>query len=78
MDLNKTCSNDNSPLSKIDQLIDVISRHKLSSFMNIFSIYNQIRMALEDEENTTFMIEKGIYYYKVIPFYLKNARLTYQ
>ena len=35
-------------------------------------------MALEDEELTTFRTPKGIYYYKVMPFGLKNAGATYQ
>ena len=32
----------------------------------------------DDQENITFIIERGIYYYKVIPFGLKNAGTTYQ
>ncbi|KAM1285109.1 hypothetical protein ACFX2I_027920 [Malus domestica] len=35
-------------------------------------------MAPEDEELTAFHTPKGIYYYKVIPFSLKNAGATYQ
>lgn len=46
--------------------------------MDTFSGYNQIRMASEDEENMAFMTDKGTYYYKVIPFGLKNAGTTYQ
>ncbi|KAA0062876.1 uncharacterized protein E5676_scaffold387G00070 [Cucumis melo var. makuwa] len=38
----------------------------------------QIRMALADEEKTTFQTSKGIYCYKVVPFGLKNAGATYQ
>ena len=40
--------------------------------------YNQIRMAPEDERLTVFRTPKGIYYYKVMPFGLKNAGATYQ
>ncbi|KAA0031643.1 uncharacterized protein E5676_scaffold409G00730 [Cucumis melo var. makuwa] len=40
--------------------------------------YNQIRMALSDEEMTAFRTPKGIYYYKVMPFGLKNVGTTYQ
>ena len=46
--------------------------------MDAFLGYNQIRMALEDEECTTFIIERGLYCYKVMPFDLKNAGATYQ
>ena len=35
-------------------------------------------MNKEDRIHTAFIIEKGIYCYKVIPFGLKNARATYQ
>ncbi|XP_060211682.1 uncharacterized protein LOC132639233 [Lycium barbarum] len=35
-------------------------------------------MAPKDEELTTFRTPKGIYYYKVMPFSLKNTGATYQ
>ena len=77
-DLNKACPKDSFPLLKIDQLVDATSGHKLLSFMDAFSGYNQIRMAPEDEERTAFITEKGLYCYKVMPFGLKNAGATYQ
>ncbi|XP_057962379.1 uncharacterized protein LOC131153951 [Malania oleifera] len=43
-----------------------------------FSGYNQIRMAPEDKEKTTFITLWGTFYYKVMPFGLKNAGATYQ
>ena len=46
--------------------------------MDAFSGYNQIRMSEEDEEKTAFVTSQGLYYYKVMPFGLKNARATYQ
>lgn len=53
------------------------SENKLLSFMEVFSRYNQIRIIPKDEKNMAFMIEKGIYYYKVMPFDLKNVGVTY-
>ena len=47
-DLNKACPKDSFPLPRIDQLVDSIAGHKLLSFMDAFSGYNQIFM---DEEN---------------------------
>ena len=35
-------------------------------------------MAPKDEKNTSFIINQGTYYYKVMPFGLKNAGTTYQ
>ena len=35
-------------------------------------------MSEEDQEKTTFITRQGLYYYKVMPFGLKNVRATYQ
>ncbi|KAM2686118.1 hypothetical protein EV2_009050 [Malus domestica] len=59
-------------------MVDATTGHEALSFMDSFSGYNQIRMALEDEELTAFRTPKGIYCYKVMPFGLKNAGATYQ
>lgn len=77
-DLNKACSKDSFPLPRIDQLVDSTSRHKLLTFMDAFSGYNQIKMAKEDQEKTALIISQGLYCYKVMPFGLKNAGVTYQ
>ena len=54
-DLNKTCPKDSFPLPRIDQLVDSTARHKLLMFMDAFLRYNQIRMAEEDQEKTSFI-----------------------
>ncbi|CAL8112506.1 unnamed protein product [Prunus armeniaca] len=77
-DLNKACPNDNFPLPRIDQLIDTTSGNQLLNFMDTSSSYNQIMMHEDDKVKTSFIIEKGTYCYKVIPFGLKNAGATYQ
>ena len=76
--LNKACLKDSYPLSKIDQLVDATSGHELLTFMDAFFDYNQIRMASEDEEKTTFITDRDLFYYRVMPFGLKNAGTTYQ
>ena len=48
------------------------------SFIDGFSRYNQILMAPEDMEKTTFITKWGTYYYRIMPFGLKNAGATYQ
>ena len=77
-DLNSACPKDNFPLSRIDRLMDLTAGHKLLTFMDAFSGYNQIQMVEEDQEKTAFVTNQGLYCYKVIPFILKNAGTTYQ
>ena len=47
-DLNKVYSKDSFPLPWIDQLVDSTAGHKLLTFMDAFSRYNQIKVAEED------------------------------
>ena len=77
-DLNKACPKDSFPLPRIDQLVDSIARHKLLSFVDAFSGYNQILMNEDNQEKTSFVTSQGLYCYKVMPFGLKNAEATYQ
>ena len=77
-DLNKVSPKDDFLLPHIDVLIDNTAGHALLSFMDGFSGYNQIQMALEDLEKTSFITPWGTYCYKVMPFGLKNASATYQ
>jgi ribonuclease HI len=77
-DLNKACPKDSFPLPRIDLLVDSTSGHNLLSFMDAFSGYNQIRMHEFDQEATSFITDRGLYCYKVMPFGLKNAGATYQ
>ncbi|CAL8091070.1 unnamed protein product [Prunus armeniaca] len=77
-DLNKACPKDNFPLPRIDQLVDSTSGNQLLSFMDAYSGYNQIMMHEDDKAKTSFIIERGTYCYKVMPFGLKNAGATYQ
>ena len=77
-DLNKACPKDNYPLPRVDILVDSTAQHQLLSFMDVFSDYNQIRMDEVDQEETPFVTSQGLFYYKVMPFGLKNASTTYQ
>ena len=47
-DLNKAYPKDSFPLPRIDQLVDSTAGHKLLTFMDAFSGYNQIKMVEED------------------------------
>ena len=48
IDLNKACPKDSFLLPRIEQLVDSIVGHKLLSFMDALSGYNQIMMDEED------------------------------
>ncbi|RDX89565.1 hypothetical protein CR513_28698, partial [Mucuna pruriens] len=54
-DLNRASPKDNFPLLHIDMLVDNTAQHAMYSFMDGFYGYNQIRMAEEDREKTTFI-----------------------
>ena len=48
------------------------------SFLDAFQGYHQIPLALDDQEEITFVTPTRNYHYKVMPFELKNAGSTYQ
>ena len=77
-DLNQACLKDSFLLPRIDQLVDSIDGHKLLTFMDAFSGYNQMLMAEEDQEKTAFVTSQRLYCYRVMPFGLKNVGATYQ
>ena len=60
-DLNKACPKDSFPLLRIDQLVHLTTGHKLLSFMDAFSGYNQILMDEDDQEKTSFITSQGLY-----------------
>lgn len=71
MILNKSCSNDSFLIRIVDQLVNAIPRHGMLRFMDAFLGYNQIIMHEIDQENTSFIINLGLYGYKVMLFGLK-------
>ncbi|GAU31019.1 hypothetical protein TSUD_214550 [Trifolium subterraneum] len=77
-DLNRASPKDDFPLPHIDVLVDSTAKSKVFSFMDGFSGYNQIKMAVEDREKTAFITPWGTFCYKVMPFGLTNAGATYQ
>uniref|UniRef100_A0A5B7BB47 Reverse transcriptase domain-containing protein n=1 Tax=Davidia involucrata TaxID=16924 RepID=A0A5B7BB47_DAVIN len=77
-DLNKACPKDSFPVPRIDQLVDATAGHQLLTFMDAYSGYNQIQMYQSDQEKTSFITDRGLYCYQVMPFGLKNAGATYQ
>ena len=77
-DLNRASPKHNFPLPHINVLVDNTTIFSLCSFMDRFSSYNQIKMALEDMEKATFITLWGTFCYKVMSFGLKNVGTTYR
>ncbi|KAL2253428.1 UNVERIFIED_CONTAM: Retrovirus-related Pol polyprotein from transposon 17.6 [Sesamum indicum] len=77
-DLNKACPKDPYSLPRIDVLVDSIAGYKIFSMMDAYQGYHQIYMATEDRIKTSFVTDRGIFCYNVMPFGLKNAGATYQ
>ena len=77
-DLNKACPKDSYLLSKINKLVDTTDRHASLSSMDAFSGYHQMPLCPENQEKTTFTMNRGLHCYKMMPFGLKNAGATYQ
>ena len=77
-DLNKACPSDPFALPRIDQITDATTGCARLSFLDAYSGYHQIKMAVKDQEKTTFITPFGALCYVSMPFGLKSAQTTYQ
>ncbi|GJT65214.1 reverse transcriptase domain-containing protein [Tanacetum coccineum] len=76
--LNNATWKDYFPLPFIDQMLERLAGHEYYCFLDGFSRYFQILIALEDQEKTTFNCPYGTMAYKRMPFGLCNAPTTFQ
>ena len=76
--LNKATRKDHFPLPFIDQMLDSLAGHDFYCFLDGYSGYNQIAIAPEDQEKTTFTCPYGTFAYRRMPFGLCNAPATFQ
>jgi hypothetical protein len=76
--LNKACPKDEYSLPRICQIVDFTTSCELLSFLDAYSGYHQISLAVDDEEKTTFITSFGIFCYTKMAFGLKNGGATYQ
>src|SRR3954469_25939453 len=76
--LNKACPQDPFPLPRIDQIVDSTAECDLLCFLDAFSGYHKIKMAVEDIEKTAFLTSCWVYCYTCMPFGLRNAGATFQ
>ena len=76
--LNTVTRNDHFPMSFIDQMLDRLAGHPHFCFLNGYFGYNQISIAPEDQEKTTFTCPFGTFAFRRMPFGLCNAPGTFQ
>ncbi|GJR39048.1 reverse transcriptase domain-containing protein [Tanacetum coccineum] len=76
--LNDVTRKDHFPLLFIDQMLEHLSRNEFYCFLDGFSGFFQIPIALEDQEKTTFTCPYETFDYRRMPFGLCNAPATFQ
>ena len=76
--LNTTTRKDHYPLPFIDKMLDRLAGHPYFYFLDGHSGYNQISIALKDQEKTTFTCPYGIFAFRRMQFRLCNASSTFQ
>ena len=76
--LNTATRKDHYPLPFIDQMLDKLARHYHYCFLDGYSGYNQIAIALEDQEKSTFTCPYGTFAFRRMPFGLCNAPAIFQ
>ncbi|XP_050154241.1 uncharacterized protein LOC126628547 [Malus sylvestris] len=76
--INSTTCKDHFPVSFIDQMLERLASHSHYCFLDGYSGYNQIAVAPEDQEKTTFTCPFGTFAYRRMPFGLCNAPATFQ
>jgi hypothetical protein len=76
--LNKVTRKDHFPLPFIDQKLERLVGHSYYCFLDGYSGYNQIAIASEDQDKTTFTCPFGTFAYRRMPFGLCNAPATFQ
>ena len=76
--LNTATRKDHFPLPFIDQMLDRLAGHPHFYFLDGYSGYNQIAIASEDQEKTTFTCPFGTFAFRRMSFGLCNAPATFQ
>ncbi|XP_016689321.1 uncharacterized protein [Gossypium hirsutum] len=76
--LNKGTRKEHFLLPFIDQVLDRLARKAFYYFLNGYSGYNQIAIAPNDQEKTTFTCPYDTFAFRWMPFRLCNAPTTFQ
>ncbi|XP_070010283.1 uncharacterized protein [Nicotiana sylvestris] len=76
--LNLATRKDHFPLPFIDQMLDRLAGRSHFYCPDGYSGYNQISIAPEDREKTSFTCPYGVFAFRRMPFGLSNAPATFQ
>ncbi|CAN6686680.1 unnamed protein product [Malus baccata var. baccata] len=76
--INAGTRKDHFPLPFIDQMLERLAGRAFYCFLDGYSGYNQIPVAPEDQEKTTFTCPFGTFAYRRMPFGLCNAPAMFQ
>ena len=76
--MNTAIRNDHYPLPFIDQMLERLAGHPHYCFLDGYSRYNPIFIALEDQKKTTFTCPYDTFAFRRMPFGLCNAPASFQ
>ena len=76
--LNTATIKDHYPLPFINQMLDRLARHSYYCFLDGYSSYNQIAIALEDQKKSIVTCPYGTFAFRRMPFGLCNGPATFQ
>jgi hypothetical protein len=69
--LNVVTKKDPYPLPFMEEVLDMVAGHEVYSFLDGFSSYHQIMIALEDKHKIVFITNWGAFVWIAMPFGLK-------
>ena len=76
-DLNKITVKNRYPLPLMTELRERLNTAKVFNKLDLKNGYHLVRMAEEDQEKTAFRNRFGLYHWRVMPFGLCNAPVTF-
>ena len=76
--LNEVTHKDTYPLPRIDNTLETLLESQLFSTLDLASGYWLVELKEEDRAKTAFCTTKGLFEFKVMPFGLCNAHVTFQ
>ena len=76
--MNLVTKTDSFPIPRVEDYIDRIGYAKYMSKLDLLKGYWQVPLTPRAKEISTFVTPDGFFQYKVMPFGMKNAPVTFQ